>query len=520
MKKVLYEKSLKMTRIFFILTLCLSLTGLPALAASHSEAPMISQDRFADNTDTYAFRSIEPGREGFVTLIANYIPLQEPSAGPNYWRFDDNVLYEIKIDNTGDGVEDITYQFQFVTQIVNPNTVLDMVTVNDNGAITSLTDPDYNIYQTYTVRRVDNTSGRRGQFLGGGFRTPPSNIGPRSTPNYEANLGQPAVYNLPGSNGGRVFAGQRDDGFYIDLGGVFDLLNLRSITTTGGIRTLQNYNVSAIALEVPIQDLTRSRGIPASPTASDAVIGVWATASRRSTRVIQADGTQQTQGAWRQVSRLGNPLVNELVIPLRLKDAFNSLSPQNDAIAAPFVLDPQIAQIIKLALGTFSGININVPPAPRNDLVQIFATGIPVNPITGPNYTTFLSDGVPHEYLRLNTAIPVTPFASINRLGLLGGDVAGFPNGRRVGDDVVDIALRAAVGGTPFTPTFNVAPNNALADGVSTNDVPYLQRFPYLAPPNPGNTPRTSNINTAPPITGGKAEIDNEGFNISSLKKK
>lgn len=519
MKKVLYEKSLKMTRIFFIMTLCLSLTGLPVLAASHAEAPMISQDRYADNTDTYAFRSIEPGREGFVTLIANYIPLQEPSAGPNYFRFDDNVLYAIKIDNNGDGVEDITYEFQFVTQIVNPDTVLDMVTVNDNGAITSLTDPDYNIYQTYTVRRVDNTSGRRGLFVGGGFRTPPSNIGPRSTPNYETNLGQPAVYNLPGTTS-KVFAGQRDDGFYIDLGGVFDLLNLRSFSTTGGIRTLQNYNVSSIALEIPIQELTRSRGIPASPTASDAVIGVWATASRRSTRVIQADGSQQTQGAWRQISRMGNPLVNELVIPLKLKDAFNSLSPQNDAIAAPFVLDPQIAKIIKLALGTFSGIPINIPPAPRNDLVQIFATGIPVNSVTGPNYTTFLSDGVPHEYLRLNTAIPITPFASINRLGILGGDVAGFPNGRRVGDDVVDIALRAAVGGTPFTPTFNVAPNNALADGVSSNDVPYLQRFPYLATPHQGNQPRTSNINTAPPISTGKAELANGEFNISNLKRK
>ncbi len=147
----------------------------------------------------------------------------------------------------------------------------------------------------------------------------------------------------------------------------------------------------------------------------------------------------------------------------------------------------KLPKIIQLALGTFSGININIPPAPRNDLVQIFATGIPVNSVTGPNYTTFLSDGTPHEFLRLNTAIPPTAFASINRLGLLGGDVAGFPNGRRVGDDVVDIALRAVVGGTPFTPAFNIAPNNALADGVSSNDVPYLQRFPYLAPPNPGN---------------------------------
>lgn len=501
MKEILYKKSLKVARIFTVLSVCFSLLGVSTVfAASHAEAPMISQDRFADNTDTYAFRSIEPGREGFVTLIANYIPLQEPSAGPNYFRFDDTVLYELKIDNTGDGLEDVTYQFQFFTQYYNPNTVLDMATVNQDGVITSLNDPDYNIYQTYSVTRVDRSRGRRGQLVAGGLRVPPANIGPRVTPNYEANLGQPAVYTLP--NGGKVFAGQRDDSFYIDLGGTFDLFNLRSISTTGGIRTLQGYNVHSIALEVPIEELTRTRTVPTSSTANDAVIGVWATASRRSTKVINPDGTQQTQGAYRQVSRLGNPLVNELVIPLQLKDAFNSLSPQFDAVAAPAILDPEIPKLIRYAFGAFSGIAINIPPAPRNDLVKIFATGISAGDVPGlPNYTTFLSDGQPHEFLRLNVALPITPFASINRLGLLGGDAAGFPNGRRVGDDVVDIALRAAVGGTPFTPAFNVAPNNALADGVSSNDVPYLTRFPYVAPPNQGNQPRTSNINTAPAQT-------------------
>jgi hypothetical protein len=172
---------------------------------------------------------------------------------------------------------------------------------------------------------------------------------------------------------------------------------------------------------------------------------------------------------------------------LGLKDAFNALSPQFDAVAAPAVLDPELPKIMRLLFG------ITIPPAPRNDLVAIFATGIPVNPITGPNYTTFLSDGQPHEYLRLNVAIPPTPAAMRSRLGLLGGDVAGFPNGRRVGDDVTDIALRAAAGGTPFTPATNIPPNNTLGDGVSVNDVPFLERFPYLAPPNAGNTPRTSN---------------------------
>lgn len=468
------------------LSLIGSLSSIPALASSHAEAPLISMDRFADNTDTYAFRSVEPGREGFVTLIGNWIPLQEPGGGPQYFRWDDTVLYEIKIDNTGDGLEDIKYQFQFTTQTLNGDTILGQSTVNENGVISSLTDVDYNMPQTYTVRRVDSSTGRNGRVIAAGLRTPPANIGPRTTPNYETNLGQPAVYNLP--NGGKVFAGNRDEYFYIDVGGVFDTLNLRSIGASGGVDTTQGYNVSTIAIEVPIQELTSSRAVPSGPTASDAVIGVWATASRRSTRVINFDGSRTSSGAWQQVSRLGNPLVNEVVIPLRLKDAFNSLSPVNDAVAAPFVLDPQLPRLLQAVYG------IQIPPPPRNDLVQIFATGIPVNAVTGPNYTTFLSDGVPHEYIRLNVAIPITPIASINRLGLLGGDVAGFPNGRRPHDDVTDIALRAVAGGTPFTPATNVAPNNTLGDGVSANpEGMLLTRFPYLLPPNPGNTPRTSN---------------------------
>lgn len=486
MKKVLYEKSLKMVRIFTILTLCLGMLGVQTFASSHSEAPLISMDRYADNTDTYAFRSVEAGREGFVTLIANYIPFQEPSGGPQYYRFDDTVLYEIKIDNTGDGVEDVVYQFQFKTQIVNGDSILGMGGVNEDAVISSLTDPDYNMPQKYTVTRVDRRSGRQGRLLGGGFFVPPSNIGPRVTPNYEANLGSQAVYNLP--NGGKVFAGQRDEYFYIDVGSVFDGLNLNSIGESGGIDTTQGFNVNSIAIEVPIAEITRGNTVPASSTADNAVVGVWATASRRSTRVINPDGTRGSSGAWIQVSRLGNPLVNEVVIPLKLKDAFNSLSPQNDAVAAPFVLDPQLAVLMNAVFG------IDVPPPPRNDLVAIFATGIPENPTTGPGYTTFLSDGQPHEYLRLNVAIPITPIASMNRLGLLGGDVAGFPNGRRPFDDVTDIALRAVAGGTPFTPAQNVPPNNTLGDGVSSNpEGPLLTRFPYLLTPNQGNQPRSSN---------------------------
>lgn len=463
-------------------------------ASSHREAPLIVADPLADNTDTYAFRSTEPGRGGFVTLIANWIPFEEPSGGPHFYKFDDTVLYEIKVDNTGDGEEDISYEFRFKSQFKNPNTILGMAAPNQALAgtggieplITSLDDPDYNEPQIYSVTRVER---HRRVVLARGLVTPPNNIGERTTPNYEAALAQPAVYDLPA--GGRVFAGQRDEGFYIDVGGVFDTLKLKTIAATGGVDSTAGFNVNTIAIEVPIQALTRDGGLPSGPTAGNAVIGVWATSSRRTTSVLRGNLDQRdtnddedypagAKGGYRQVSRLGEPLVNELIIPLGLKDRFNASYPKDDSQFAQFVQDPQLAQLMKAVFG------INIPSAPRSDLVAIFATGIPVNPVTGPNYTTFLSDGKPHEMMRLNLAI--APSASPSRLGLLGGDVSGFPNGRRVFDDVVDIALRAVAGGTPFTPATNIGPNNAIGDGVANNDVPFLQRFPYLGTPHSGNS--------------------------------
>ena len=480
-----------------------------SLASSHREAPLIVADPLADNTDTYAFRSTEPGRNGFVTLIANWIPFEEPSGGPHFYKFDDTVLYEIYVDNTGDGVADVTYQFRFKTKFTNPDSILGMAAPNQALAgtggieplITSLEDPDYNEPQTYSVTRIDRHTGRRGVVLARDLLTPPNNIGERTTPNYEAALGQPAVYALP--NGGRVFAGQRDEGFYIDVGGVFDTLKLKSIAATGGIDSTAGFNVNTIAIEVPIQELTRTGNMPSSPTASDAVIGVWSTSSRQSITVLRSDFFENNQedpltiGPYQQVSRLGSPLVNEVIIPLKLKDRFNSSTPANDSQFAQFVVNPQLAQLLSAAYG------ITVPAAPRSDLVAIFATGIPVNPVTGPNFTTFLSDGKPHEMLRLNVAISPSP--SPSRLGLLGGDVAGFPNGRRVFDDVVDISLRAVAGGTPFTPATNVAPNNALGDGVANNDVPFLTRFPYLGTPQSGNSTAGSphqhhTIDALPPL--------------------
>jgi len=517
MKKGFYEKSLKMTRIFFVLALCLSLSGLNTFASSHAEAPSISMDRYADNTDVYAFRSSEAGRAGFVTIISNFIPLQGPSDGPQFFRFDDTVLYEIKIDNTGDGVEDITYRFQFTTQIVNPNTVLGMSTVNQDGPITSLTDPDYNMPQTYSVQRIDNSRGRFGATLASGLRTPPSNIGPRTTPNYETALAQPAIY--PMGNGGRVFAGQRDEGFFLDLG-VFDLIGYRSLAPTGGVDSIRSFNVNTIAIEVPIEDLTRNSSVPTSPTDPNAVIGVFSTASRRSLNVRNFTGIRNQEGAFVQVSRLGNPLINEVIVPLGLKDAFNSLSPEFDAVAAPAVLDPELPKIIRYALGAlglFDGTKIflNIPPAPRNDIAAIFVTGIPAGAVPGlPNYTTFLSDGQPHDLLRLNVAIaPVASGApGYSRLGLLGNDIGGFPNGRRVGDDVVDIEIRALLGGTPFTPAFNVSPNNAFNDGVSANFEGFLTRFPYLQTPNQGNQPRPANFPATQLPPGGIPAEENKTY--------
>jgi hypothetical protein len=458
-----------------------------SFASSHREAPLITADPLADNTDTYAFRSTEPGRSGFVTLIANWIPFQEPSGGPHFYKFDDTVLYEIYVDNTGDGVEDITYQFRFKTKFRNPDSILGMAAPNQalkgtggiEPLITSLDDPDYNEPQIYSVTRIDRRTGKR-VVIAKDLLTPPNNIGERTTPNYETTLAQPAIYTLP--NSGKVFAGQRDEGFYIDVGGVFDTLNLKSIGTTDGVDSTAGFNVNTIAIEVPIQELTRSGAVPVGPTAPDAVIGVWATSSRQKISVLRSSVFEDplTVGPLQQVSRLGSPLVNELIIPLKLKDAFNRSTPAGDSQFAQFVTNPQLAQLLSAVFG------VNVPSAPRNDLVAIFATGIPVNSVTGPNFTTFLSDGRPHEMLRLNVAI--APSASPSLLGLLGGDVAGFPNGRRVFDDVVDISLRAVAGGTPFTPATNVSPNNTIGDGVANNDVPFLTRFPYLGTPQSGNS--------------------------------
>jgi hypothetical protein len=428
-------------------------------ASSHREAPLISQDPLADNTDVYAF--VSPNRSDRVTLIANFIPLEAPYGGPNFFKFDDNVLYEIMVDNDGDAVEDVTYQFRFRTDVRNPNTFL-----YNTGTITSLDSPAFNVRQFYSVTQIDGPRRRgKGTVLGDDLPTPPVNVGFRSTPNYDA-LAAAAIQQLP--NGIQVFAGQRDDPFFVDLN-VFDLLAVPPVDTNNS-DSVAGFNVHTIAIEVPIAALTSNGLRPSSPSDSNAVIGIWSTTSRPSV-TNRGNGQEKHNSHFVQVSRLGQPLVNEVVIPRGVKDVFNSLEPTGDAAALGFVTDPEVPKLLAALFG------IQSPPTPRNDLVTIFLTGIP-----GLNQPPNVR---PSEMLRLNVAIP--PSANPNPLGVLGGDLAGFPNGRRLGDDVVDIALRAMAGATPLTPGFNTGINAQLGDGVGGNDKPFLTTFPFVPSPAAGN---------------------------------
>jgi hypothetical protein len=428
-------------------------------ASSHREAPLISGDPLADNTDLYAF--VSPRNPDRVTLIANFIPFEAPYGGPNFFKFDDNVLYEIMIDNNADAVEDITYQFRFKTQVLNPNTFL-----YNTGTITSLDSAAFNVRQTYSITRVDGPRRRGpGQVIATDLPTPPVNVGLRSTPNYAA-LAAAAVRQLP--NNTQVFAGQRDDPFFVDLN-VFDLLAVPPADVDNS-DSLSGFNVHSIAIEVPITSLTANGSRPGSATDPNAVIGIWSTASRP-TVTSRGPGGEASSMRYVQVSRLGHPLVNEVVIPRSTKDAFNAIEPTSDAAALDFVINPEVPKLLSALFG------IQSPPTPRNDLVTIFLTGIP-----GLNQPPNVR---PSEILRLNVAIG--PVANPNRLAVLAGDIAGFPNGRRLGDDVVDIAFRVMAGATPLTPNFNSGINAQLGDGVNANDVPFLDVFPYVGLPRAGN---------------------------------
>ena len=442
---------------------------LPGKASSHREAPLISQDPTADNTDLYAF--VSQDAPDAVTIIANYIPLESPAGGPNFPAFDDTVLYEIHIDNNGDSREDLTYQFRFKTQTRNPDTFLYNV-----GPIDSLTDTDWNRPQTYSVTLVRHGLGSSNdEVLGTNIPTPPDNIGPRSTPNYD-DLAAAAVRTL--SSGIKVFAGQRDDPFFVDLGSVFDLAGLRPfnslhaipLANTAGRDAVAKYNTHTIAIQIPKSHIVK----PGTPT-----IGIYASASRQEVRVLRKNGDADDHGPFVQVSRLGQPLINEVVIPLGQKDQWNREDPEDDAQFESLYSSPEVTRLENALYGALDNAN----ETGRADLVAILLTGVPGVNYTGPRKA---------DLLRLNTSIaPTGAVGTGDRLGLLAGQFAGYPNGRRLEDDIVDIDLRAfaegygaILAGAVGLP--NRSPNNLLGDGVDANDKPFLTQFPYVASPHQG----------------------------------
>ena len=470
----------------------LAATSLPlcALASSHREAPSIAGQPRVDGTDLYMFRSYEPGRSAYVTLIANYIPLQDPWGGPNYFNLDENAVYEIKVDNDGDAVSDLSFEFRFT------NTYKDL-TVNAGGEKTPIplinsgpigpNGAHLNVIQTYSIGLVRH--GYReavgNATLGGDtFFKPVDNIGNKSISDYAAYAGH-FIYDisLPGCSApGRVFVGQRKDGFVVNIGEVFDLVNTNPVGPRDGERNALSYkNVTSLALEVPINCLTHGK---------DPVIGAWTTAS------LRVKGDREDGDHWQQVSRLGMPLVNELVIGLPDKDKFNASEPSRDAQFLHYVTNP----VVPVLLNNLFGDAALIPGTPRDDLVAIFLTG--VKGINQPLKVT------PGEMLRLNTSTPPTPVATQNDLGVLGGDLAGFPNGRRPYDDVVDITLRAAEGalcgaigdcgtqtsdpndGAPYTDGARAAgpdaANEHVTGAINAGDT-YLAVFPYLNTPLPGS---------------------------------
>lgn len=485
--------------------------------SSHREAPAISKDPVADNTDLYAFVSQDAPTK--VTIISNFVPLEEPAGGPNFHQFGDDVLYEILIDNNGDAMEDITYQFRFRTVQNNPDTFLyntGPITASDGFA-------GWNVRQFYSVTKILGPR-RTGKatLLATDVPSPPVRIGPRSTPGYPALAADP-LFSPTLPSGERVFAGQRAEGFYVDLGSIFDLGTLRpfqglhGIPATGtvfgstdGKNDTKGYNVHSIAIQVPKTMLTRDGSVPTDPLDAKSVIGIWSTASRRKATVREKDGRLVQTGPWVQVSRLGMPLINEVVIELGEKDFWNSASPVDDVQFLDDYTRPELQTLLPilypgLVLGVpaFATLAATFPPPPaaappRDDLVAILLTGIPPGIISGFQNVTGSTKA---DLLRLNMAIgpsysnPNAAAGTPSQFGLLRvfadgtPELDGFPNGRRVFDNVTAIELRA-IAGLTYQLVASYTPDPAaglLLDG-TTNDpaAPYLSTFPYLAVPYEG----------------------------------
>jgi hypothetical protein len=432
-----------------------------SLGSSHREAPSIALDPTADNTDLYAFKANDA--PGDLTIVANWIPFEDPAGGPNFYRFDDNADYYVNIDNTGTGKPAIRYLFKFKTHTRNGNTFLYAA-----PGVSSITDPKLNVFQTYSVTRERFRNGRKvGQkVIARNLLVAPNNVGPKTFPDYNKVAGQ-AIYGLKG--GGKVFAGQRDDPFYVDLGATFDGINLRNGTGNvgGGKDDLAGYNVHSVVLQVPESQVTRDGKSVSGPGAANAVVGVWSTTERPRLTVLGPHGPHPKGKGEVQVSRLGNPLINELIIPLAHKDQFNSTTPDHDAaLYGTFALNPEPARLLNALFG------LGVKETNRTDIVTALLTGIPGKTQIAPN-------AVPADTLKINLGVPPTAPDQVNRMGVIGGDLGGFPNGRRLGDDVVDIELRV-IGGEL------IGKKLPLGDGVDQNDVPFLTQFPYVAAPHDG----------------------------------
>ncbi len=440
------------------------------------------------------FRSYEANHAGFVTLIADYEPLQDSYGGPNYFALDPKALYEIHVDNNGDAMEDITFQFRFKNSLsdlqLNVGGKMVSVPLTNIGEIKAENTSNLNVKESYTldIIRGSRRGGTRMAVTGAqgetNFSKPADNIGNKSIPNYPAYANKFIhTINIPGcATQGRVFVGQRKDPFAVNLGETFDLINIKAPATAfdpmaedKGLDTLADKNVTALALEVPISCLK----------ANDSVIGAWTTASLRQARLInpnpKSDTTSATKegGAWAQVSRLGMPLVNEVVIGLKDKDKFNASKPKNDGQFADYVTNPTLPALIEALFGTKAPTNF-----PRNDLVTAFLTG--VEGINKPKNV------VPSEMLRLNTDTAVVAKANQKRMGVIGGDSAGFPNGRRPGDDVVDIALRVVMGrlcalNIGCAPADALSANVDFTDGALQDPSQFGDAFPYLNAPIPGS---------------------------------
>jgi hypothetical protein len=428
--------------------------------SSHREAPLSSIDPTGDDTDVYAFTANDA--PGALTVVSNWIPFEDPAGGPNFYSFDPKAHYYVNIDNTGDGAYDVRYEFAFKTRVLNRNSFLYAL-----PGVSGIRDPKLNVQQSYTVTRETYRGGRlrSEKVLGRGIPVAPNNAGPKTFPNYDAVASQ-AVRKIRG--GGTVFAGQREDPFYVDLGVTFDDINFRPGTGTGnqggGKDDLAGYNVHSIVLQVPEGQVTRNGRSVSGPGASNAVIGVWSSTERRRVEVTNSS-RQRTRDPWVQVSRLGNPLINEVIIPLGQKDKFNRTQPQDDLKNfGKYALNPELAAVMNALF------KVGAPEKNRTDIVQALLTGLPGKTAIGKR-------PAPADTLKLNLGVP--PTAQPNRLGVLAGDLGGFPNGRRLTDDVVDISLQVVAGSLKG----NKVP---LGDGVDQNDKSFPTRFPYVASPFSG----------------------------------